>query len=177
MPYLRRGFTLHELLITLVLIATLATLASPSFVTALARSRQVTEINALSHAIHLARKESIVHRKVVTLCPSPDGRNCRATTDWSVGWIVFRNTDRDMPPRVDPGETIILSHNVTREIRVTSNRRSYTLRATAKRATNGTLVVCDARRRISARALVVSFTGRPRVAAERPDGSAYTCAE
>lgn len=177
MPYLRRGFTLHELLITLILIATLVVLAGPSFSAVLARSRQATEINALSHAVHLARKESIVHRKVVTLCPSADGRDCLATTDWSAGWLVFRNADRDAPPRVDPGETIILSHPVTHAIRITANRRSFTLRATAQRATNGTLVVCDGHRRVPPRALVVSFTGRPRVATERPDGTAYSCAD
>lgn len=173
----RRGFTLYELLITLVLVSILIAIGTPTFSAIVARNRQAIEINTLSHAIHLARKVSIVHRQVVTLCPSTDGRNCLTTTDWSTGWIAFRNDDRDSPPTVDPGETIILSHNVTRQIRITSNRRSFTLRSTVTRATNGTLVVCAAHNRVAPRALVVSYTGRPRVATERPDGSPYFCAD
>ncbi|MCG8370159.1 MAG: GspH/FimT family pseudopilin [Proteobacteria bacterium] len=172
-----RGFTLYELLMTVVLVAVLVSVGVPGFSAVLARNRQVVEINSLSHAIHLARKESIVHRRVVTLCPSADGRDCLATTDWSAGWIVFRNADRDVPAAVDPGETIILTHAVADRIRISSNRRSYSLRSTLKRATNGTLVVCDARGRVAPRALVVSFTGRPRVAAERRDGRPYSCAD
>ena len=44
------------------------------------------------------------------------------------------------------------------------------------RATNGTLVVCDARDRAEARAVIVSYTGRPRVAWEDAAGKPYDCA-
>ena len=173
----RRGFTLYELLLTLGLVAMLVSLGAPAFASMLARSRQAAEINALFHAVHLARKESVVHRKVVSLCPSHDGESCLPGTDWSPGWIVFRNTDRDSPPRVDPGEQIVLAHSITESVRISANRSGFTLRATVKRATNGTLVFCDAKRRIPPKALVVSYTGRPRVAFERPDGTAYSCAD
>ena len=42
-------------------------------------------------------------------------------------------------------------------------------------ATNGTLVYCDRRREAAARALVISYTGRPRVAAEGPAGRDLDC--
>ncbi len=177
MPAAPRGFTLYELLVTLALAALLVSLGLPAFSSMLARSRQAVEINALFHAIHLARKESIVHRQVVSLCPSTDGQNCLGSNDWSAGWIVFRNADADSPPEVDAGDTIILAHAVADAIRVTANRRGFTLRATVKRATNGTFVVCDRPGRIRPKGLVVSYTGRPRVAFERPDGKPYACAD
>jgi type IV fimbrial biogenesis protein FimT len=143
----------------------------------LARSRQAAEINALFHAIHLARKESIVQRQTVSLCASADGRTCAGGTDWSAGWIVFRNADSDSPPAVDAGEFVIQAHTVDPRMRIKSNRRGFTLRATVRRATNGTLVVCDAADRARPKALVVSYTGRPRVASERSNGTWYSCAD
>lgn len=172
-----RGFTLYELLVTLGLVALLLSIGLPSFSSALARNRQTIEINALFHAFHLARKESIMRRKVVSLCPSRDAATCLPGTDWSTGWIMFENADRDSPPQIDPGESVLNTHQVADSIRIQANRRGFTLRATFLRATNGTLVVCDDEERIRPRGLIVSYTGRPRVALERPDGKTYTCAD
>ena len=172
-----RGFTLFELLMTIALAAIVLTLGLPSFSGTLARNRQHVEINALFHAIHLARKESIRRRQVMSLCPSVDLQTCSGSTDWSSGWILFNNADRDSPPQVDPGETVVLMHAVEESLEITANRRAFTLRATFRRATNGTFVFCDRAERIAPRALVVSYTGRPRVAAARPDGTPYRCAD
>lgn len=171
------GFTLYELLMTMALVGIVLAAGLPSFSAMLARQRQAVEINALFHAIHLARKESIVRRKVVSLCPSPDGESCEPTTDWSAGWIMFENTDRDSPPRLDPGEIVLRTHRVSEEVRILANRRGFTLRATVLRATNGTFIVCDRLERTPAKGLVISYTGRPRVAFERPGGTPYACAE
>ena len=171
------GYTLYELMLTLALVGILASVSVPAFSSTLARSRQVTEINSLFHAIHLARKESIRRRQVMTVCASADGESCRADRDWSSGWILFNNADGDSPAEIDRGESVVLAHRVDESIRITANRRSFTLRATFRRATNGTLVVCDREARVQPRALVVSYTGRPRVATERTNGTPYTCAD
>lgn len=171
------GYTLYELLLTLALAAILIGLAAPSFMSILAKQRQTTELNALFHAVHLARKESIMRRKVVSLCPSTDGTRCTPGRDWSAGWLMFENTDRDSPPIVDSGERVLSRHRVSESIRLTANRSGFTFRATFLRATNGTFVACDAERRISPKALVVSYTGRPRVARHTRSGELYSCAD
>jgi type IV fimbrial biogenesis protein FimT len=173
----RNAFTLFELLLTLALIAVITSLAVPSLAGSIARHRQRVEIDALFHEIHLARKESIMRRKVVSLCPSVDGQKCLPGRDWSSGWLMFENKDRDSPPRVDPGETVLVGHQVDSRVRVTANRRGFTLRATFLRATNGTFVFCDPESRIIPRALVVSYTGRPRVARHTSKGDVYSCAD
>jgi len=173
----RKGFTLYELLITITLIVLVSGLALPSFSAIIARQQQRVEIDALFHAIHLARKESIMRRKVVSLCPSLDGRSCSPSRDWSGGWLMFENKDRDSPPRIDPDEIILANHRVDDQVRITANRKGFTLRATFLRATNGTFVFCDPQNRISPRALVVSYTGRPRVAVHTTDGDPYSCAD
>ncbi len=172
-----RGTTLYELLLTLALVALLAGLALPSFATIVARQRQRVEIDALFHAVHVARKESIMRRRVVSLCPSSDGARCEPSTDWSAGWIMFANHDRDEPPEIDAGEPLLAVHRVADILRITANRRGFTLRATEQRATNGTLVICDAEGRVRPRALIVSYTGRPRVADRSTTGQAYACAD
>lgn len=173
--YRQRAFSLYELLVTLTVAAVVLVIGVPSFGSLMARQRQHAELNALFHAVHLARKVSITRRRVVTICPSADGASCGR--DWSRGWIMFENVDRDAPPSVDAGEPVLSRHSAGKGVRVVANRRAFTLRATRLRATNGTIVVCDDAGRIAPRALVVSYTGRPRVASETPRGEPYTCAD
>lgn len=177
MPHVSRGYSLYELLMTLTLVAVLVGLGLPSFAGLAARSRIHAEVNALFHAIHVARKESIMRRRVVSLCPSLDGLACNPGRDWSAGWLMFENTDRDSPPERDAGEALLQAHTVNPAVRIMANRRGFTLRATQKRATNGTFVVCDRAGRVVPTALVVSYTGRPRTTRETRRGEPYACAD
>lgn len=169
------GYSLYELLVTVLIASVVLMVGVPSMGEFVARSRQVVEINALHHAIHVARFESIVRRRYVSLCPSDDGQQCADVADWSEGWLMFVNEDRDQPPRIDDGEIILGRHTVDPRIRLTANRRAFTLRGTRYRATNGTFVACDLRNRARPRALVVSYTGRPRAAQQTPTGDDYAC--
>lgn len=172
-----RGYSLYELLMTLTLVALIAGLGLPSFSGIVARAGMHVEINALFHAIHLARKESIMRKRIVSLCPSLDGVSCEPARDWSSGWLMFENTDRDEPPQRDSGEPLLQVHEVSENVRIMANRRGFTLRATQKRATNGTFVVCDRSDRAVPVALVISYTGRPRVTQETRRGEPYSCAD
>ena len=118
-----------------------------------------------------------MRRRVVSLCPSIDAVSCQPGKDWSSGWLMFANHDGDDPPQIDAGEPLLQVHAVAESIRITTNRRGFTLRATQKRATNGTIVVCDMANRIPPKALVVSYTGRPRVAQKTTRGTPYACAD
>ena len=172
-----RGYSLYELLMTLTLVALIAGLGLPSFSGVVARAGMHVEINALFHAIHLARKESIMRKRIVSLCPSLDGLSCEPGLDWSSGWLMFENTDKDEPPRRDSDEPLLQAHLVGENVRIMANRRGFTLRATQKRATNGTFIVCDRSDRAAPVALVVSYTGRPRVTQETRRGEPYSCAD
>lgn len=172
-----RGYTIYEILISLTLIIVIVGISLPLLDKTAARNHQRVELNTLFRAIHLARKESILKRRVVSICPTVDFRQCGSSDDWSFGWIMFENTDRDSPPRVDAGENILKRHQVAENIDISANRRAFTLRATFLRATNGTFVVCDRADRVSPKALVVSYTGRPRVADHTTKGELYSCAD
>ncbi len=171
------GFSLLELLITIAIAALILTLGLPSFGALRARDAQHVELDALFHAAHIARKASIMRKQVVSLCPTMDGSTCSPGQDWSSGFLVFVNSDRDEPPQLDGDEILLQQHLAGETMKITANRRGFTFRATFLRATNGTLVVCDRAGRIAPRALVISYTGRPRVARRTPDGGSYACAD
>jgi type IV fimbrial biogenesis protein FimT len=170
------GYSLYELIITIGLVALVMSLGVPSFGRMLADHRLRAEVDALFHAVHLARKESVVRRRAVTLCPSLDGQNCEPQFDWSDGWIMFVNLDRDTPAVRDSDEPVLQRYSGISHNKVTANRRSFSFRTTALRATNGTFIFCDKARRGATRALIVSYTGRPRVSRIDRSGKPYKCA-
>jgi len=170
-----RGYTLLELLGTVVIVAVVLSIGVPSFADFMATQRQRAEVVHLFHALHEAKKASVTRHRFVSLCASDNGETCVARRDWSGGWILFENTDRETPPQRDPGEPVLRRRKVDSGILIESNRRAYTLRATQRRATNGTIVVCDRSGRVEPRAVVVNHFGRPRITSENRYGSGYAC--
>jgi type IV fimbrial biogenesis protein FimT len=171
------GYSLYELLVTLAIAATILGLGLPSFGGIVADNRLRVESTALFHAVHQARQESIVRRRVVTICPSRDSIYCDSEGDWSRGWIVFANIGRTQVNIRTDAESLIRHHQVGETARIEANRPSFSFRSTHLRATNGTLIVCDTSARARSRAVVISYTGRPRVAREDRRGKAYKCAD
>ncbi len=170
------GTTLVELLTTLTIVAVLATVALPGFHTLHLDSRRATVVNGFLHSLFLARSEAIKRGQIVSVCRSSDGRSCEpGTGDWRGGWIVFANSDRDDPPERDSDEELITSSVGWPGGSITSNRRGYSFRPATQGVVNGTIVFCDARGSSYARAIIISHTGRPRVAQRDSAGKPLRC--
>jgi len=170
------GITLLELLTTLCVLAVLAALAAPSFRSLRLDAGRTAAVNGLLHSVFLARSEAIKRGEIVTVCRSSDGQRCNhVAADWSSGWIVFVNRDRDDPPQRDAAEDLIVSAEGWRGGTITSNRPAYSFRPGTQGVVNGTLVFCDARGSAHARALIISHTGRPRVAQRTAEGKPLRC--
>lgn len=101
------GFTLVELMITLVLVAILATIGVPSFTNFIANNRLTVHANELVSALNLARSESIKRNLRVTVCRSANGTGCGGT--WNDGWIVF--VDEGTAATVDGDDEILRVHS------------------------------------------------------------------
>lgn len=85
-----RGFTIIELMTTLVVIAVLAAIALPSFQGVIRSNRVATTSNEILASLALARSEATKGVGKAGVCPSSDGATCATGTDWGIGWMVWR---------------------------------------------------------------------------------------
>lgn len=99
------GFTLVELMFTIVVLAVLLGIGLPNFRDFVRNSRLTSAANDLIAAVNLARSESIKRRVPVSVCSRKPGAAACDGGDFSTGWIVFvdpnGNGDRD-----DGGEVL-----------------------------------------------------------------------
>ena len=161
-----RGFTLIEALVTLSLLAILASIAAPSFTHTL-HAQQVRSASIdLAMAFILARQEAITRQKPVMI-DNQDG-------EWANGWRIFvdLNADgshSDDEPLLKTSETIATGVRIGGNAPVSRYVR-YTPSGEAKLHNGafqaGTLTLChgDGQQRI--RRLVLSATGRLRTVSE-----------
>jgi len=169
------GLTLIELLVTLTIVAVIAMVGVPALRGLVMGQRMTTQINSLVHGVFLAKQSAHTRQTETVICKSPTGRRCEPNADWSDGWLIFNNFDRDYPARVDATEPVLAIGEAFHGGTIHANRREFVFRAFEIRSTNGTLVFCDERGAQFAKALIISYTGRPRIAMKRPDGSALQC--
>ena len=101
------GFTLIELMVTLVVATILITVAVPGFQTIIQNNRVAAQSNELLTALTLARSEALKRGEQVSVCSSDDQADCDAApgTNWVNGWIVFVDDDADGTR--DVGEELI----------------------------------------------------------------------
>jgi type IV fimbrial biogenesis protein FimT len=156
------GLTFIELLITATLITILSIACVPAFTNLVMDLRMTSQVNGFVHAFHLAKQASQQLFTEIVVCKSPDGVQCDANKSWADGWIAFINTNQDHPPRVNPDERILAVGTPYKSGLITANRQHFVFRPFEMRSTNGTLTFCDRRGADQARAVVLSYTGRPR---------------
>lgn len=101
------GFTLYELLITVLVVGVILALGVPNMQAFTQNSRITSAANDLHAALHLARSESSRAKTNITVCASADGSNCGGT--WEQGFIVFVDMEPDLN-RAGVNETILRAH-------------------------------------------------------------------
>jgi type IV fimbrial biogenesis protein FimT len=88
-----RGFTLLELMITVLLLAIISAYAAPSFNNLMRHTRIDSNTSKIRTALNYARSEAVNQGSTVTVCSSTNSIACNGDEKWQTGWIVFLDLD------------------------------------------------------------------------------------
>jgi type IV fimbrial biogenesis protein FimT len=167
----KKGFTLVELLITIALMAVISALAVPSFQMLLLKNRISFENERIFETLYYIRTEAIKRNNQVSWCPSSDGLDCDPELSWMDGWIIFSD-------QAKRGE---LDHESDKVLRVgvglpagyllysTKHQKWFGYRPNgtsvgSSGSGNTSFIVCTPEEGVDGKRVIVSITGRPRVA-------------
>jgi len=101
------GFTLYELLTTLLIVGVVLSLGVPNMRSFRQNSRMTAVANDLHSSFHLARSEASRAKTNITICASADSMAANLTCggEFEAGWVVFQDTDADIT--IDAGEPVL----------------------------------------------------------------------
>jgi len=164
------GFSLLELLISLVILSALLGIAIPDYKDLTESISGDVTLRKLASAIQLSKSTAITNGTTVTLCRSTDGLACGG--HWQDGVIIFTDRNRD---RVINEDDRLVRHITFPEgnghisFRAFQNKQALQLTSQGTTAyQNGNFTYCPfSGNQLFARQLIVNRTARMRFAQDR----------
>lgn len=170
------GVTLVELLVTIALMAIVLSWGTPSFISLYQRNTLITEANRFVTDLMRARSEAIKRNRPTVMCRSEDGSSClssfRARAEWSIGWIIFENTNRDKI-RNSAEPLIRVGEKLAPPLTLYFNRWWRLSFQPTGRASNGTFTLCGPSG--DSRTITVYRSGRFRLTDPEAAGEPNPC--
>ncbi|MDV3505349.1 GspH/FimT family pseudopilin [Marinobacter sp. M-5] len=153
-----KGFTLVELLITVAIVAIVASIAVPSFATIIANSRIASTSNDLVGLINYARAEAVKQGRVVRVSPQ-DGN------DWANGMVAW--IDQNANNAFDATEAVRVISAAPGAVTVTSTGSfGFTGGGSSFAGSAVTVDVCDDRSGETGSQITITLGGRVRAGDE-----------
>lgn len=138
-----KGFTLVELMVTLAIVAILATVAVPSFQDMVNNNRLTSQANEFITALNYSRSEAVKRGTSITLTANTDG--------WQAGWTIGDGTDTIRNYAAFSGGSALTS---------SSDTVTYKGTGFVSGAADLTFDLCDNRTNETGRRIKISVTGR-----------------
>jgi type IV fimbrial biogenesis protein FimT len=173
MSFIRRGFTVVELLVVLVLVCLLLVIGVPALRHLFHAVLIQHEAGRLMGAIILTRSESVERNVPVSLCPADTstGGAAGCAGIYADGWMVFTNPDRDAA--FDPARDTLIKSFKPLPLNYTLTNRSglrnldepltFLPDGTSRRSV--TLMLCSPPGTgVESHSVVLNRVGRPRLA-------------
>ncbi|WP_425509293.1 GspH/FimT family protein [Xanthomonas euroxanthea] len=140
------GRSMIEVITALLVIALLAAIATPSFITLRNALATMALMSDLCSHLELTRSAAVTRRTDALMCPLGVDRQCADTYDWSRGWLIYLDPDGNRSP--DRDSDIIFSHElkVTDHTRLSTSQGRKQIRylSTGRTATsNATFHICS----------------------------------
>ena len=174
----QHGFTLIELMMTIVIAAILLALGLPSMGSLVSSSESRAARQELWTALNVARAGAVTGNRRHVICPSTDHANCSGGLRWDHGWIVF--VDNNENGMRDGNDQVVSIANAVRNgvvLSSTVGRARVSFRTDGSSAgNNASFTICDRRGISNATSLVVSNPGRIRSGTPTSASAAQTCA-
>ncbi|QNI04119.1 GspH/FimT family pseudopilin [Halomonas sp. SH5A2] len=161
-----RGFTLLELLVTLLIMGIIAAWGIPSFQALGERTARTGEANRLQTALGFARQTAITQRQPVTLCPIANPQDTsRCGENWSQALMVIHGDQTEDIASAD----VLRTFPTTERVDVRYSRGWRRIRYDAlghSSGYNGRFILCPQSEKSRARGstLILSQLGRWRMA-------------
>jgi type IV fimbrial biogenesis protein FimT len=166
----QRGFTLVELVFTLLIAALLLSIGVPSFQSQIRNNRLSAAANDLVAAFAFAKSETIGRSDFVSLCQfDTSTQNCATSGGWEQGWMVFVDSDANgaIDDPNDPTGLLYvhqpLANGITARGTAGASGPFITFRPNGltSMTTTQTIMLCDERGYSSeARGVVISILGK-----------------
>ncbi|MBT8152171.1 MAG: GspH/FimT family pseudopilin [Gammaproteobacteria bacterium] len=162
------AYSLIELLLSLLIVAVLASFAAPSFKDFIDSARVDAQQEMLRKAIYRTRSSAIYSKKIVSLCPYGES-GCGAL--WEQGMMIF--TDANNNGEIDPEDTLLEriyfkpgSYRISWRASARKNYLRYSPTGMARAF--GRFTICDKSDDLRlARTIVVNRQGRTRTYSDR----------
>jgi len=156
------GFTVLELVYVVVIAGIVLGLGVPTLRDVTLEARRATAAGSLVAALRFARNEAQLRARPILWCLSLDRRQCAAGA--GDGWIVFDAAEGSEPAAPDATAMPLRVGALPQDFLLTTNRAVFEFRPFPRRSTNGTIDICDPRGTARSIAVIVSYSGRPRLA-------------
>ncbi|MGH1471401.1 MAG: GspH/FimT family pseudopilin [Cellvibrionaceae bacterium] len=169
------GFTIIELMMTLMVIGVVLAIAVPSMSTLIKNNRQTSRVNELVSLINYSRSQAVGLNTEVTLCGSNDGATCNSA-NWETGGLIIKGiatsgttpASTDILKIIEPQSSGSTLRRITSAATAPSSFDSSIIRFEKTGRMNGddasSFTLCDDRGDTKAKGIVINGSGQARTA-------------